>query len=143
MSAEEPSPRWLRVKKSCGSEMRVDILNGALIAHDLMIELADMVFEAGNPVNLLCKVVASFLLALADELCKVLDKVVHLSHAKSGDRGVDHADDGGGEGPQVVVTGGQSVQQQLLGGRCGFGRPGLVCRGVDDFFGRRVEFRVL
>jgi len=98
MSAKEPSPHGLWVEKSHGSETQVDIPDGVLIAHNLMIELADVVFEASDPANLLCKAVASLFLALADKLHEVLDKVTHLSHTESGDRGADHADDGGGEG---------------------------------------------
>jgi|SRR5712671_1551937 len=143
MSAEEPSPRWLWVEESCGSKVRIDVLNGMLITCDLMIELTDVVFKACDPTNLLRKAVVSLLLALADKLHKVLDKIPHLPHAESGDCGVDHANDGGSEGPQVVVASGWSIQQQLLGGRRGFGGPEFFCSGVDNFFGGRIELRVL
>ena len=143
MSAEEPSPHWLWVEESCGSKARIDVPNGTLITCDLMIELMDVVFKACDPMNLLHKAVASLLLTLADELHKVLDKIPHLPHAESGDCGVDYADDGRSEGPRVVVASGRLIQQQLLGGRCGFGGPGFFCGGVDNFFGGRIELRVL
>jgi len=97
MSAEEPSPCRLRVEESSGPKAQVDILNGVLIACDLEVELADVVFEAADPANLLCMMVASFFLALMDKLCKVLNEVSNLCHAEIGDCGADHADNGGGK----------------------------------------------
>jgi len=110
MGTKEAGAHRLQVEKPSGSEMGVDIPNGALIAHKLEVELADMVLETADPVNLLCMVVMSFLLTLADELRKVLNEVSNLCHAKSGDCGVDDADDSGGKGPRVVVGPGWPVQ---------------------------------
>jgi len=63
-----------------------------------MVELADVVLKAVNPASLLRMAVTSFLLTLTDELCKVLDKVPNFRHAESRDCGMNHANDGRGEG---------------------------------------------
>jgi len=110
MSAEEPSPCRLWVEESGGLKMRVDITNGALIAHNLEVEFADVVFEASDPANLLHMTVASFFFALTDEFRKILNKVSNLCHAESGDCGADHADDSGSEGSRVMIGPGQSIQ---------------------------------
>ena len=69
-----------------------------MIARDLIVKLADVIFKAVNPANLLRVTVVAFLLTLADKLCKVLYEVPNLSHTESGDCGADHANDSGGEG---------------------------------------------
>src|SRR5712671_4627944 len=120
MSAKEAGPRWLWVKEPRGSEARVDVADGALVARKLEVELADMVLETPNPANLLRVTVVSFLFALANELCELLDKVPNFGHASTGERRADHADDGGGKGARVVVSPGRVVQQELLRGRSGF-----------------------
>ena len=98
MSAEEPSPHWLWVEEPRGSEVQVNIVDGALVARELEVKLADVVLKTSNPVNLLSVVVASFLFALADELCKLLNEVSNLCHAGIGECRADHTDDGGGKG---------------------------------------------
>ena len=122
---EKSSPYWLWVKESSGLKAQIDIPNGVLIARNLVIEFMDMIFEAGNPMSLLCMTVVSFLLALADELCKVLNEVSNLCHAESRDCRADHANDSRGKGLRVVVTPGWSVQQKLLGGGHGFSGLGF------------------
>ena len=54
MSAKEPSPHRQWVEKPSGSEMRVNVLNGTLVARELEVELADVVLKAADPANLLC-----------------------------------------------------------------------------------------
>ena len=85
MSAKEPSPCWLRVEESRGSEACVDVMDGALVACELEVELADMVLEASDPANLLCVAIASFLFALVNELRKLLDEVSNLGRASTGE----------------------------------------------------------
>ena len=139
MSAKEPGPHWLWVEEPSGSEARVNITNGALVTCKLEVKLPDVVFKTSDPAHLLRMVVVSFLLALADKLCKFLNEVPNFCHAGVGECRVDHADDGGGEGARVVVSPGRSVQQELLGGGGGFGRLGRSLRGVDNFFGGGIK----
>jgi len=124
MSAKEPGPHWLWVEKPRGSETRVDIADGTLVARELEVELTDMVLETPDPANLLCMMVVSFLLALVDELRKFLNEVPNLCQAGIREHGADHANDGGGKGARVVIGPGWAVQQKLLGGGSGFGRLG-------------------
>jgi len=109
---------------------------------ELEVELMDVVFETSDPANLLCMAVASFLLALADELCKFLNEVSNFCHASAGECRADHADDSGGEGSRVVIGPGRSVQQELLRGGGGFGGLGHSLCGIDNFFGRGVKVRI-
>src|SRR5712671_4063327 len=125
MSAKEPGPRWLWVEKPCGSEAHIDVADSALVARDLEVELTDVVLETSDPANLLRVAVASFPFTLANEFRKLLDEVSNLCHPDIGEHGVDHANDGGGKRARVVVSPGWTVQQELLGGRSGFG--GLGC----------------
>jgi len=110
MSAEEPGPRWLWVEEPRGSEACVDVADGVLVTRELEVELADVVLETSDPVNLLCVTIASFLFTLANEFRKLLDEVSNLGCASIGERGADHADDGRGKGAQVVVGSGRAVQ---------------------------------
>ena len=98
MSAEEPGPRGLWVEESRGPEACVDIANGALIAHNLEVEFADMILEASDPAGLLCMAVAGLLFTLTDEFGELLNEVSNLCRACIRKRGADHPDDGGGEG---------------------------------------------
>jgi len=125
MSAKEPGPHWLWVEEPHGFEVCVDVTDGALVTRELEVELADVVLETSDPANLLCVVIASFLFALANEFCKLLDEVSNLCHASIGECRADHTDDGRGKGARVVVGPGWTVQQKLLGGRSGF--SGLGC----------------
>ena len=88
-------------------------------------------------------VVMSFLLALADKLCKFLNEVPNFCHAGIGERRADHADDGGGEGARVMIGSGRAVQQELL--RSGSGFSGLGCSlcGIGNFLGGRVKAGVV
>ena len=124
MSAKEPGPRRLWVEKSRGSEACIDVTDGALVARDLEVKLADMVLEAPDPAGLLCVAVAGFLFPLTDEFRELLNEVSNLCQARIRERGADHSDDGGGEGARVMVSPGWVVQQKLLGGGSGFGRLG-------------------
>ena len=110
MSAKEPSPHWLWVKESRGLEACVDVADGALVAHKLEVELADVVLEASDPVNLLCVTLTSFFFSLVNEFREFLDKVSNLRRARIRKRGADHSDNGGGEGARVVVGPGRAVQ---------------------------------
>jgi|SRR5712671_129336 len=139
MSAKEPGPHWLRVEEPRGSETRVDVTDGALVARELEVEFADVVLETSNPANLLCVAITSFFFALVNEFRKLLDEVSDFCCAGIGEHRADHTDDGGGKGAQVVVGPGRTVQQELLGGRSGFGWLGHSLRGVDDFLGGGVE----
>jgi len=76
----------------------VDVMDGALVACELEVELTDVVLETSDPANLLCVAIASFLFALADEFRKLLDEVSNLCHAGTGERRADHTDDGWGKG---------------------------------------------
>jgi len=98
MSAKEPGPRWSWVEKSRGSEARVDVADGALVTRDLEVKLADMVLEISDPAGLLCVTVVGFLFALTDELRELLDEVSDLCRTRIRKHGMDHSDDGGGEG---------------------------------------------
>jgi len=98
MSAKEPGPHWLWVEEPRGSEACVNIADGALVARELEVKLADVVLETSDPANLLSVAVASLLFALADEFRKLLNEVSNLCHAGIGERRVDHTDDGGGKG---------------------------------------------
>jgi len=124
MSAEEPGPRGLWVEESRGPEACVDIANSALITRDLEVKLTDVIFEASDPAGLLCVAVMGLFFALTDEFGEFLNEVSNLCWARIRKCGADHPDDGGGEGARVVVSPGRSVQQELLGGRGGFGRLG-------------------
>ena len=110
MSAQEPGPHWLWVEESRGSEACVDVMDGALVACELEVELADVVLKTSDPANLLCVAIASFLFTLANEFRKLLDEVSNLCHSSTGERRVDHTDDGGGKGARVVVSSGWAVQ---------------------------------
>jgi len=98
MSAKEPGPRWLRIEESRGSKAGVDVTNGALIARKLEVKLADVVFEASDPSDLLRMAVASLFLTLTDKFRKFLDEIPNLGHPSVGERRADHADDRGGKG---------------------------------------------
>jgi len=101
-----------------------------------------VVLEASDPANLLCMVVASFFLTLADELCKLLNEVPNFCHTGTGERGVDHSNDGRGKGARVVMSPGRSVQQELLRGGSGFGGLGCPLRGIGNLLSGGVEFGV-
>jgi len=87
----------------------VDVTDGALVARELEVELADVVLETSDPANLLCVAIASFLFALANEFHKLLDEVSNLCHASTGECRVDHTNDGGGKGARVVVSPGPRI----------------------------------
>src|SRR5712671_7937508 len=133
MSTEEPGPHWLGVKEARGSEVRVTITDGALVACELEVKLTDVVLKTSDPANLLSVAVASFLFALADKLCKLLNKVPNLCHANIGERRADHTNDGGGKGARVVIGPRWAVQQELLRGRSGLGGLGRPLCGIDNF----------
>ena len=97
MSAEEPGPRGSWVEKPRGSEVYVDVADGALVARDLEIELADVVLETPDPAGLLGMAIAGLLFTLTDEFRELLDEVSDLCRACIRKRGADHPDDGGGE----------------------------------------------
>jgi len=142
MSTKEPGPHRLRVEKPSGSKTQVNIVDGALIACDLGVELAYVVFKATDPTKLLGMMVTSLFLGLTDEFRKFLNEVPNLCHAGIGERGMDHANDGRGEGAQVVVGPRWSIQQKLLGGGGGFSRLSCSMHQVDDFFSGGIEFGV-
>ena len=98
MSAEEPGSRRPWVEKPCGSETHVDVADGALVTRDLEVKLADVVFEASDPAEVLCMAVASLLLALTNEFREFLNEVSDFGRAGTGKRRADHADDRGGKG---------------------------------------------
>ena len=98
MSAKEPGPHQLWVEEPHGLEACVNVTDGALVARELEVELADVVLETSNPADLLCVAIVSFLFTLANELRKLLDEVSDLSRASTGECRSDHTDDGGGKG---------------------------------------------
>jgi len=98
MSAKESGPCRLWVEKPCGSEAGVDVADGALITHDLEVELVDVILETSNPTGLLCVAVAGLFFTLTDEFCELLDEISDLCRTRIRKCGADHSDDGGGEG---------------------------------------------
>src|SRR5712672_1504457 len=87
MSAKEPGPHWLWVKKPGGLETRVNVVDGVLVTCELEVKLPNVVFETSDPANLLRMAVASLLLALTDEFRKFLNEVSHFCHAGIGEGG--------------------------------------------------------
>ena len=143
MGAEKPSPHGLWVEKSSGPKVQVNISDHTLVADNLIVELADMIFEAPGPMALLCMVVVSLFLTLMDEFHKILNKVSNLCHTESGDCRADYANDGQGKGLQVMICPWWSIQQELLGERCRVGTlRSSLCR-VDNLLSGRVELRIL